>query len=399
MIARISLPLPRKHRLILAEFSGATGSEILNVAVVWFLVEHVGYESGYLIALTLLSAIVFGTLGTNLLSKLEPLRRAMTLNIVRAIVAVCMFYLIVKSSNPLLVVVFAMIASAVRPHIDSAVIGAAYEMQMAPSQRTTLNALIDGTYRFARVVGPAMTSLFVWNSTYLLLLSIWLFSQAAAIFRLVEPGGSKRKNCEAEPIVSPGHQEANQANSVTNLFFVSQAINAGAWYSGIVFGLALMIGSTANDGGIAAYSFALLAYGLGNILGTAIGRLTLPFASDLVALGLGRSIASLGYFGIFFSPSFELLWLFTFITAIATPPCDLAFLRHIQNRTSSSYVTDSYRKKMIYEYGGMLLSLVVAPSIASHFSEKYIILACGVSLLTTALLVFLFKERQKLNHS
>ena len=62
-------------KLISAEFIGAIGNEILNIVIVWFIVDKIGYNGSYLIALTLISAILSGLLGRYYLKNFSHIQK------------------------------------------------------------------------------------------------------------------------------------------------------------------------------------------------------------------------------------------------------------------------------------------------------------------------------------
>ncbi len=381
------------RKLITAEFTGATGSEILNVAVVWFIVDRIGYNGGYLIALTLLSAIVFGTFGAPLMRRFGHLTKAISLNAIRACAAIGIFIVIFASWQPWIVVVLAMLISAVRPHIDSAVIGIVTALPLEPNKRSTANALVDGTYRMARIVGPAVTTVALWSQTFLPLLGAFLFAAASYMFSRVLKLDPLDEDAAQPMMLSKGRgraQERRHRGTIV-LFFTSQAVNAGAWYAGVIFALAVIIDSDAVIGGdIGLYGTAILWYGIGNLVGSFLGRYVILITTDLLALSAGRMLAGVGYLGLFASGGYEYVWVWTFLIALATPPCDLAFLRFGQKHYSATSVSDIYRTKMICEYSGMLLALLIAPSIIANSSALHVLILCGSALLFVAIIILGF---------
>lgn len=380
---------PAIRRIVSGEFTGATGSELLNIVVVWFIVETIGYNGGYFIALTLVSAIVCGSLFGQFLSQFSNSNIAALLNSVRAISALGILVAIFHSWDPWLVVALAMIASGVRPHIDAAVIGVVSSLPLDQVKRSSANALVDGTYRTARIVGPAIAAIAIIHQSYLLAISAILFTLASVQFfafgRIYSAflDHSKQKKAAME---DENSESAIRLPFV--LFLGSQAVNAGAWYGGIIFSLAIIINTDATlDAKVGHYGTALFAYGIGNVFGGLIGRYAITFTSDLVALGLGRLIASLGYVGLFFTSNIELVWIWTLIIALATPPCDLAFLRFAQRSYEPNSVSRIYRKKMISEYSGMLLAILIAPMIIGAFGAFQIIAICAALLGVCAIVI------------
>jgi hypothetical protein len=160
---------------------------------------------------------------------------------------------------------------------------------------------------------------------------------------------------------------------------LGQAANAGAWHVGFTFGTALLFSSGASTG-LAGFGGLVVAYGLGNLIGSALMtwfRSPHPF----IMCWLSRGVSAVGYLilGLGGPETYWFLAVGAVLAALGTPLSDLSFLHVVQTLPSHEQV-HPLRVKMTSEFTGMLVALCVAPFILSHVGRSGLLVFCVAAL-------------------
>lgn len=396
------ITLPRDTRAALVwscVIFGGLGAEVFGVSIVWHLVESLGSAGAYYLVPQLAAATLSGLLGGGLLDRFVPLRVTLFAEAVRVVAAVVAFVSVLVGWPVWVLVLQGVLVSMVRPHHDAGVMGGLSRLGMDRDALRSISSLVDNTFRLARILGPALASGFalLFGVRFVLVAAAGLFACALVLFARLDRLVTSRSPAESEPgpeTSGPVGVRASVARSVELIrgsrllayCFASQALNAGAWYLGFVFGVALLL-SNDNTGeeGLGAFGIVTLCYGVGNVVAGLVVA-TRPIADPPRYLVVGRALAGLGY--VFLAADQHLWWLcvWAVVAAAGTPFADLAFIKIVQWNYRWDDVSKLYRFKMISEYTGMLVALSCGPLFIGRLGIGGTITACGVVMLGTAVL-------------
>ncbi|MGJ3261754.1 MAG: hypothetical protein ACFE0R_00825 [Salinarimonas sp.] len=377
----------RVRRLWSGTSLGALGAEAFNIALIWSVVERVGIDGGFYLAGVVLLSAVSGVAGGAVLDRAPPFRTLAWLDATRAIAGVAAVCLVVSGAPLWTIMLSAALVVMTRPHIDAAAFGGITRLAIEERARAGANALVDSTFRLARIAGPlAASAVAIMGGT------VAVFAFAAASFALACLLEASIRNAADQADASSragflrdsarGFVVASRSPLLV-FTFVSQAVNAGAWYLGFIFTTALLFDAAsggATQSGLGGFGTAILFYGLGNVLANlATSGMALKDPAKYIAAG--RLIAGVGY--LMLSLDFGIAWLFlcAALAASGTPPADLAFLKLIQSRHEWDDVAKLCRVKIIVEYVGMLIAMISAPFLLSTLTPHLVIALCGVALL------------------
>ncbi|WP_158895828.1 hypothetical protein [Amycolatopsis anabasis] len=393
------IALPRDTRASLVwscVIFGGLGTEVFSVSVVWYLVESLGSAGAYYLVPQLAAATFSGLLGAGVLDRFAPLRVTLYAEVIRVLAALVAFVTVLAGWPVWILVVQAVVVSMVRPHHDAGVMAGLSRLGIERDALRSVSSLVDNTFRIARILGPALASglSILFGSRYVLAASAVLFGCALVLFFRLDrsaaagideppPEQTDRAGVRAAVVRSIGLVGKSRLLAYA---FVTQALNAGAWYLGFVFAMALLLSSgSANDAQLSSFGVVTLCYGLGNVVAGLVVA-TRPIAEPPRYLVAGRALAGVGY--LLLAADHHLWWLCVWaaVTAAGTPFADLAFIKTVQGGYRWADVSKLYRFKMIGEYAGMLVALGCGPLLIAHLGIAGTISACGAVLVVTAVL-------------
>lgn len=396
-----SLALPdRRARLVWRCVAcGGLGAEIFSLSVVFYVVRSAGAGGAYYLVPQLLAASVSGLVGAGLLDRFQPLRIALGAELIRVVGALTAYLTVVLNGPVWMVVAQAILVSAVRPHHDSGIMGGLARMGIDKEALKAASALVDNTFRLARIVGPGLVaglSAVLGSKAGFLLAAIFFLLALIQFIRLDLM--LSRMDCEVVPAPTTAWGFMQSMGRAAQLVrrsrlllwcTVAQAVNTGAWYLGFVFSVALLLSnhnSASTSSSFSSFGVATLAYGLGNVVSGFVVAAR-PIESPIRYLMSGRIVAALGYFLIASSSSQLIgLSLSAAVTAAGTPMADLAFLKILQFEYEWEDVRKLYRFKMVCEYLGMLAAMSCGPFIIEHAGVRAAVVLCGLALVMTALI-------------
>lgn len=380
--------------LLSSELASALGIEFFNITVLWHIIKMLGAHGAYYLAATLLCAVMSGVLGAGLFDRARPFRCTAGLNLLRlAAAALAVACIVVGWPLPWLLV-SSLCLSASRPHLDAALIGGLTTLRLEAAALQKANAMVDNMARLARIAGPGLAALMAWLGNEVLALSLTLacFGGASVLqWRLDRSLDADAKPTAVERLpywdtLMAGFRIAGRSPALVYCF-LSQMVNAGAWYLGFVFSAALVLSSApaGASAGVGAFATASLCYGLGNIGGNLVtSRLAIQRPMHFIVAG--RALSAVGYF-LLASVGARLagMCLCAALIALGTPPADLAFLKVLQTGYDWREVTKLYRVKVVAEYAGMLLMMLAAPGLLRLTSPSGVIAVCGGAMGIVAL--------------
>lgn len=371
------------NRAFLGELIGANGNETLSLFVMWVMATNIGVSGSFYIAALLLSTILFGLFGGKLFAGAHPFALASHLNSLRFVATSGMIIATVFDASLTIIMALAIVASALRTHVDSAIFGGISGLGLDAGARSRATALVDSAFRLARISGPAAAAAAAWafgdiavgGSTAV------LFAAAAAILFLISnvPVGQNDQTPTTPDMTGP-HRPIDATLAT---IFLTQAVNAAGWYMSIIFTMAIVFSSN-QSGGISGYALIIAAYGCGNIAGSLAFRRR-EIRDPLTVTWVSRLFSGAGYLMLAAANDVIAISAVCFFIASSAPAADLAFLKKVQTDFGWRDVTRLYRTKMICEYTGMLISMLLVSSIVAHFSYAGVHLIGGSAISLAAL--------------
>lgn len=367
----------------------ALGDQLFAVVLSWVAAAAFGPAAGYL---TMLQAAVL-TL-TLLLSGGWADRRGrlgvmIGADLVRAAALLGLIALWPASGAPpgwalaLVVVVLAAGVAFFRPALQAAL------PHLAPTdQLPATNALLDGTDRIARLLGPALVAAaaawlplvaFVGVDVATFLLSAAAVGLVARLRRLPPPA----------PAGTGASLRAGLAALRRHpLLFAVLALTGpvmGTWTAAYFLGLPLMLGpGTAGPGGVAAYGLVISAYGSTNLLGTLlIGSRPLPARPQrLIFAGVclgGAGVMLLGLAGLVLPVAWHLpaFCAAAALGALGGPMEDIPVAVLRQTELPPTHIAAAVRLFMLASSLGLLVTLALAPTVFAALGVAPAIMLCG----------------------
>ena len=392
---------PLRHRAVALLWGGlafsAVGDQAYNVAFAWIAAEAFGANAGFLVALGPLVLLLTLMLGGRMADGLPPTRAMVGADLVRAgaLMGVVLAWS-AMGAPPAAALVLAVVAlgagmAVFRPALQGVLPALLPDRALLPAA----NALLDGTERIARLVGPALAGLLsaVLPLRHLLTFDAATFLVSAAAIWAV----GRSHPIPALPPAVPGGVLASMAHGVRAarrhpllgyVLAVTGVLN-GAWYA--AFFLLLPLAIQRAELPLASYGLVISAYGCTNLIANlVVGSRPMTerpggqiFAGN-VCLGLG--ILALGG-----AAALPAGWLMpaamaaSGLAAVGGPMQDIAVAVLRQTALARGDVPAATRAFMASSQGGTLVALVLAPALIAALPLPGVIGLCGAAILVIGL--------------
>ncbi|MBV8915261.1 MAG: MFS transporter [Acetobacteraceae bacterium] len=392
---------PLRTRSILLLWSGmslsAIGDQLYAVALSWIAVSVFGSAGGYLTALqavvVLLAALGLGRWA----DRWDPQRSMIGADLLRAATLLLVVGAWMAHGGPaagflvLAVVVLAAGQAVFQPALQT-VLPRLADVALLPAT----NGLIDATDRSARLLGPGLIALLasVVPPVHFLTLDAvsFLLSAAALVVIRRRQNLAIPRRAAVEGVWSgiTRGTRAMSAHPILGFVLRTTALVNGAWYAAFFLALPLLIGQLGVRGpggsGLGAYGTVISAYGCTNLAGTLLlGGRALPARPQFLmfsgSLLVGLGMALMGVAALL-PPSFILpgLAAAAALGAAGGPMKDIPLAVLRQTRLPAADMAAGMRAYMAANAAGMLVALLIAPSLLRAFGTIPVIVACGVLL-------------------
>lgn len=395
---------PLRHKPVALLWGGlafsAIGDQAYNVAFAWIATEAFGAAAGYLVALgplVLLATLVFGGRAAD---GVPPGRAMIGADLVRAaaLLTVVAVWSVV-GSPPAAGLVLAVAAlgagqAVFRPALQAVLPALVPDRALLPAA----NALLDGTERLARLLGPALAGLLsaLLPLRHLLTLDAATFLVSAAALWLIQ----RRQPIPALHGLPPGGVLASMAQGVHALrqhgllgyVLATSGMLNGAWYATFFLVLPLLLQRSGLA--LSAYGLVISAYGLTNLAANlVIGSRPAParpgrqiFGGNLcLALGMA-ALAIIAATGL--APGVLLLAAMASagLAAVGGPMQDIPVAVLRQTELERADVPAATRAMMASSQGGQLAGVLLTPLLVGVLPMAGVIALCagltaGVGLL------------------
>ncbi|HEX3349667.1 MAG TPA: MFS transporter [Acetobacteraceae bacterium] len=376
--------------------TSAIGDQLFIVVLSWIAVGVFGTAASYLTSLqaatTLLVALTVG----HWADRRDDRLMMMTADIGRAAVLLLAIVLWMGSGGPvgwtlfLCVITLAGGQALFRPALQATLPSLLDDVAMLPAA----NGLLDTTERIARLLGPGLIGLvsaFVPLVHFVTLDALTFLVSASAI----------RTIMRLRP--APAHIGASRGGVLEGLVrgfrttrrhpllwfqLMTTGLNNGAWFVAYFVGVPLLLAEQGiggpGGGGLAAFGLVISSYGLTNLAATLVvgnrGVARRPHRLIFAGIGfVGLGMAALGAAPLLVSPGFMLpvLCLCAGFSAIGGPMQDITTATLRQLELPKADLAASVRAYIVMNNLGLLISLLVAPTVFDTIGIPATIVLCG----------------------
>lgn len=367
----------------------ATGDQFYQIALVWVAADLAGAEAGYLTAAQALCVCAVGLLSGVLVDRWDNRRTMMTAEGVRlvAMLVIPLLYAFGWLAMWQLYLV-GIAAAASRAFYQPALQASLPALITEPDLRHATNSLLDGTRRFARILGAGMIG------TVALVLpaeQFFLIAAAACLLTVLSVLPLKRAFGTAPPALRTSTGLKGMAGDfleVSRLVARNRALNwslAGstfgnaAWVLVFTLGLVLHV-QAVLPGQIGAYGTIMAAYGVGNVAATlVVGSLPqrlLPrvmFASRLFYGG--------GIVLIAFAPDVTTMALAAALASFGGPMNDIPFLALMQRQFAARQIGRVYAFRLVVDSAGLLAGSLLSAAAYADWPVPAVIALTGAVMI------------------
>jgi MFS family permease len=379
-LQRLKLFRALSHKPIRILWSGeafsAVGDEIYKVALTWIAVGLIGAKAGYISAAQAGAVLVFGLLGGYWADRWDPRRTMLFSDIARGLIVMLpVIWAWFFPPNIMLLLMVAISISAFSAFFEPALQSLIPRLVQNRELLQATNGLMGTTNRLARAVGPSLVGALTGVIPVVQFFSLDALSFGCSAWAVI----AIRRHLPESP--RPLRTQSSLLDSILSGFRLTindptiryviwgKALTSGAWNLVLPLGIALLV-EKMLPGNIRAYGFLLATYGVGNV-SAAIVLSNLTIRHPKRVMGLGYAVLGLGFLGLAVMPTLPWMMAFAAFAAIGGPMNDLAHIDILQSRFPPDRLAPVVRFRMAIEFGGMLLFMLIAPSLFSWFGPRF----------------------------
>ncbi len=385
---------PQLLRLWVGQAFSSVGDEIYRVGLIWFAVNLMGADTGYLAAGQTAALMLLSFIGGKWADNWAPLKTMVSVDLIRAVIVlipvVVSFFMPV--SLPLIWIV-ALSLSAMSAFFDPAAHSMIPVLAKGTELRQATNGLMGTTTRMARMVGPAIVGLlsaFIPMIHFFTLDALTFVVSAicvASLGRFVPQKKILHKiNTPLFESLKSSYRLISHKRGLKFLF-LSKTVTAGTWSLALMIGFPLLIHQVAA-GNTQMFGFVMASYGIGNFAGSLIFG-SRPLKKLMFAICAGYIWLGLGFSLIGVAPTIPLIIFAAAFAGFAGPISDLAFVDLLQRKFSVGELTKVVRLRIALESAGTLVFMLISPILIKTFSVRAVILFCGLAWIGAGLFGFL----------
>ncbi len=374
----------------------AVGDQLYAVALVWVAVDVFGPAAGYLSALQAGCGMLAALLAGRWADRWAQRRAMAGADLVRAAVLLGLVAWWLGRGGPppvalgVAIVVLAAGEAVFRPALSATLPTLLPDRAMLPAA----NALFDTTERSARLLGPGLVGVLAGTLPVVHFFSLdagTFLCSAAAILGL-GPGTRhppRPRSSLVRTAIGHGFAVVRRHRLLWSVLVVTGPIY-GLWYAAFYLALPLLIeraGVTGPGGtGLGAFGLVISAYGCTNLLATlVVGSRPVPahpgrmmFCGSVI-VGLGTAALGLGMTG-----GLPTLIAAAGFAAIGGPMKDIPTAVLRQTELPPGEVASAMRAFMVAGYAGVLVAMLLAPTIARALDPQRLVAICGAGLVACA---------------
>ncbi len=371
----------------------AVGDQAYNVAFAWIATEAFGAGAGFLVALGPMAGLLTLAFGGRIADGLPPGRAMVWADLARAaalLMVVAAWTAVGRPPASALMVAVVVLAAGMavfRPALQAVLPPLLPDRGLLPAA----NALLDGTERIARLLGPALAGLLsaALPLQHLLTLdAVTFLASAAAVWAI-----GRRHDIPAVGRTLPGGGlagfmhgfRAARRHPVLGYVVVTSGMLNGAWYA--AYFLLLPLATQAAGLPLSAYGLVISSYGCTNLVGNlVVGSRPMP-VNPARQIFLGNLCLGLGILGVGVAAALPAGWLLPVamaasgLAAVGGPMQDIPIAVLRQTAVPRGDVPATMRAMMASSQSGVLAALVLAPLLVAVLPLAGVIGLCGLVIL------------------
>lgn len=387
------LRTPQLAMLWSGQMLSAIGDQCFSIAIIWITTRLLGSMAGVVGALSSLVALLTSLPG-GVLADRWPRRGTMIYtDLLRAALAGTLALLAVSDALQIWQLILLSIGlETLGTLFDPALIATLPLLVRDSKQLYSMNALMDGTQRMARILGPGLTGLLllILPLTHFFTLDAISFALSALSILTLTRYFPTRHTQVVEKSSKPGGQFFTdmrialhhlRAHRRLTWALGSLGLTNIAWSATFLIGVPLLV---AHMPGASAGTYGLIvsAYGVGNVLSLFLTG-NLARSRNLHMMFGGQIVLGMGFMliGIASTPGIAMIG--AVIAAFGSPIGDLILLTMIQTDFPMEHVGKMYSlRRLIAGTGMMLGSALAAPLFASlNIATGIVLCSCTILLI------------------
>ncbi|MEA4908803.1 MAG: MFS transporter [Chloroflexi bacterium] len=390
-----SLTVLRDRTISILWFSqvfSAFGDRFHEIAIVWYSIQLIGSEAGFILAGGSLARLAFGLFGGVLADRWNRQRILVTVDLVRAAaVATLPLAAILGQLSLTHLAVVAIIVGGLSAIFEPSLQASLPDLAHDSATLQATNGLMDVTSRLARVFAPGLAGLIIaWIplAHFFSIDAVTFLVSALAILAL-----HNAFPVHFKPEVIPGEMHplrrvARDIGGAFHLVYANRPVFWGliaitlmnmTWNAAFTVGVALFT-QQRMQGDVGAYGLLVAAYGVGNVLSNlVVGSLTIRHR--VRTLFLGKIILGLGFWLFTYSTSLPAAMVCMATAAIGGPMGDIMLLLMIQEEFPADQIGKIYSTRMTLSSAGASLGLMLAGPLFNSMAVTTGITLCAVLML------------------
>lgn len=369
----------------------AIGDQCFSVAIIWIMTHLLGSMAGIVGALGTLVALVASLPGGVLADRWSRRETMIYADLLRAGFTGTLALLAVSGALQIWQLILLSVGLEVLGALfDPALIASLPSLSKDSKQLYATNALMDGTQRMARILGPGLTGLLLLIlplthfftldavSFALSALSILVLARhfPARNIQAVEKKSERKGQIFTDMRIALRYLRAHRALAWA---LSSLGLSNIAWSATFLIGVPLLV---ARMPGASAGTYGLIvsAYGIGNVLSLFLTG-NLARTRNLHLMFGGQIVLGLGFLLIGIARAPVLAMIGATIAAFGSPVGDLILLTMIQTDFPAEHVGKMYSLRRLIAGTGMMLGSALAAPLFASLSIPIGITLCSFAIL------------------
>jgi MFS transporter, DHA3 family, macrolide efflux protein len=369
----------------------AIGDQCFGVAMIWITTHLLGSMAGVVVALGSLVALLASLPGGVLADRWPRLRTMISTDLLRAGLAGTLALLAVSGALQIWQLLLLSVGlETLGTLFDPALIASLPSLARDSKQLYATNALMDGTQRMARILGPGLTGLLllILPLTHFFTLDAVSFALSALSILMLARQFPARKTQAAEKKserkgqiftdmrVALHHLRAHRALAWA---LGSLGLSNIAWSATFLIGVPLLV-ARMSGASAGTYGLIVAAYGVGNVLSLFLTS-NLTRTRNLSLMFGGQIVLGLGFLLIGFPSTPVLAMIGAAIAAFGSPVGDLILLTMIQTDFPAEHVGKMYSLRRLIAGTGMMLGSALAAPLFASLNIATGIMLCSLAIL------------------
>jgi MFS family permease len=370
----------------------AVGDQLFSVAILWTATHLLGSGAGSVIAAGSLAALLAGLPGGVLVDRWPRHRTMIGVDLLRALTTGVLALLAIRGIlQPWLLLLSIVLIETLGTLFDPALVASLPLLTKSDKQLYATNALMDGTQRLARILGPGLTGLLLLLlplAHFFTLDAMSFVLSALTIFALLTYFPTRSAWTASLPVERRRHFLADIRTALRDLglhyglawALASLGLSNIAWSATFLIGVPLLVAHMPGAS-VGTYGVIVGAYGVGNVLSLFVTG-NLARSRDLRWMYAGQIVLGAGFLLLATATTPLIAMLGAAIAAFGSPVGDLIILTMIQTDFPSEHVGKMYSLRRLFAGTGMTLGSALAVPLFARFPISSDIILCAMFIVS-----------------